>query len=116
MNRICFGMPTLLECPSVEDSASLCRELGLDFIELNQNLPDYQADSMNLLHIRNVLEQYSLFATLHLDENLNPFDFQRLCGQSLSGNCPSRRSYCEKAILPGDYHAPAPRRLFYPSG
>lgn len=88
MNRICFGMPTLLECPSVEDSASLCRELGLDFIELNQNLPDYQADSMNLLHIRNVLEQYSLFATLHLDENLNPFDF----------NGYAARAYLETAL------------------
>ena len=75
MNRICFGMPTLLECPSIEDSAALCQELGLDFIELNQNLPAYQPDSINLLRIRDVLEQHSLFATLHLDENLNPFDF-----------------------------------------
>lgn len=75
MNRICFGMPTLLECPSIEDSAALCQELRLDFIELNQNLPAYQPDSINLLRIRDVLEQHSLFATLHLDENLNPFDF-----------------------------------------
>ncbi len=88
MNRICFGMPTLLECPSIENSAALCREWGLDFVELNQNLPAYQPDSMNLLHIRDVLERHALFATLHLDENLNPFDF----------NGYAARAYLETAL------------------
>ncbi len=37
-----FGMPTLIECRTLEDNLMLCRELGLSFIELNMNFPKYQ--------------------------------------------------------------------------
>lgn len=37
-----FGMPTLVENKTLEDNISLCRELGLSFIELNMNFPEYQ--------------------------------------------------------------------------
>lgn len=50
-----FGMPMLIEIRSIEETAALCRELGLKFIELNMNLPEYHS--------------------IHLDENLNPCDF-----------------------------------------
>ena len=33
------GMPTLIETETLEECAALCRELELDFIELNMNLP-----------------------------------------------------------------------------
>ena len=39
-----LGMPTLLELESFEQSAALCRALGLQFVELNANLPAFQAD------------------------------------------------------------------------
>jgi len=29
-----FGMPTLIECRTLEDNLALCRELGLSFVEL----------------------------------------------------------------------------------
>lgn len=35
-----LGMPTLIEMKSIEACAALCRELGLDFIELNMNFFD----------------------------------------------------------------------------
>ena len=34
-----LGMPALIELPEPEDCGALCRELGLQFVELNMNLP-----------------------------------------------------------------------------
>lgn len=34
-----FGMPTLIENRNLEENAELCSELGLDFLELNMNMP-----------------------------------------------------------------------------
>jgi hypothetical protein len=34
-----FGMPTLIELYGLEETMELCLELGLDFVELNMNLP-----------------------------------------------------------------------------
>ena len=41
-----FGMPTLIENKTLEDNISLCRSLGLRFIELNMNFPEYQTDRL----------------------------------------------------------------------
>ena len=48
--KICavdLGMPTLLEAAGAEESAALCAELGLQFVELNMNLPEY-ADPVHM--------------------------------------------------------------------
>ncbi len=34
-----IGMPTLVKLKKIEDQIKLCKELQLDFIELNMNLP-----------------------------------------------------------------------------
>lgn len=77
MNR--FGMPTLIENRTLEDNIALCRGLGLRFIELNMNFPEYQADRLEqtdtLLHLG---EEAGICFTVHLDENLNIADFNRL--------------------------------------
>ncbi|MBQ7802185.1 MAG: sugar phosphate isomerase/epimerase [Oscillospiraceae bacterium] len=70
-----FGMPTLIELPSIEDCAALCRELGLGFVEMNMNLPQYQVRTMDPARFRAVAEEYGISYTIHLDENLNPCDF-----------------------------------------
>ena len=70
-----LGMPTLIELPEPEDCAGLCRELGLQFVELNMNLPQYQADQIDVERLQKVKEEYNVYFTLHLDENLNPCDF-----------------------------------------
>jgi len=41
-----YGMPTLIEIKSLEDTISLCKELDLNFIELNMNLPQYQVEEL----------------------------------------------------------------------
>ena len=75
----CFGMPTLIENRTLEENLSLCRELGLRFIELNMNFPEYQADHLEQTDaLLRLGEQYGVFFTVHLDENLNIADFNRL--------------------------------------
>lgn len=70
-----FGMPTLIETESLEQCASVCRELGLDFIELNMNLPQYQMHQIDVASLRKIAGEYGLFYTIHLDENFNISDF-----------------------------------------
>lgn len=55
--------------------AALCNELGLRFIELNMNLPEYQVEKIDTAHFSAVAEKYGIYYTIHLDENLNPCDF-----------------------------------------
>ena len=47
------GMPTLTENDTIEENAALCRQLGLNFVELNRNLPicrlEHGADALRWL-------------------------------------------------------------------
>ena len=70
-----FGMPTLIETSTLEECAKLCAELSLDFIELNMNLPQYQLDKMDVGFFKSIADQYGIYYTIHLDENLNVCDF-----------------------------------------
>jgi len=45
------------------------------FVELNMNLPEYQADRLDVAALRRIAEKYGIYYTIHLDENLNPCDF-----------------------------------------
>ena len=70
-----FGMPTLIELKSTESCAAVCRELGLGFVELNMNLPEYQTDKLDAARLLEIADKYGIYYTIHLDENLNPCDF-----------------------------------------
>ena len=74
-----FGMPTLIENKTLKDNVDLCESLGLKFIELNMNFPEYQVDRLEdtkLLY--NLAEKAGIYYTIHLDENLNIADFNKL--------------------------------------
>ena len=74
-----FGMPTLIENRTLEDNAALCRSLGLGFIELNMNFPEYGIEALEQTEcLLRIAERYGLYYTIHLDENLNVADFNRL--------------------------------------
>ena len=77
-----LGMPALLEHDTLEQSAALCRELGLDFIELNLNLPQYQPGQVDVAEIRRVGEEYGIGFSLHLDENLSLFEFNPMVARA----------------------------------
>ena len=74
-----FGMPTLIENRSLEDNIALCSELGLQFVELNMNFPEYQTERLEQTeHLLRAAERAGIYYTIHLDENLNVADFNRL--------------------------------------
>ena len=74
-----FGMPTLIENRTLEDNISLCNEMGLSFIELNMNFPEYQIDKMeNIDWFYKKADEAGIYYTIHLDENLNVADFNPL--------------------------------------
>lgn len=73
--KIDFGMPTLIETDGLQTCARLCSELGLRFIELNMNMPQYQLGQMDAAQLRELAREYGIYYTIHLDENLNVSDF-----------------------------------------
>ena len=75
MKQISYGMPTLIETNTLEECATLCAELGLGFIELNMNLPQYQLDKIDVKYFKSIADKYDIYYTIHLDENLNVCDF-----------------------------------------
>lgn len=77
-----FGMPTLIETVNLEDCARLCKKLGLRFIELNMNLPQYQPQKIDTEKFLQIAEKYGIYYTIHLDENLNVSDFNSYVAQS----------------------------------
>lgn len=77
-----FGMPTLIENAAIEESAALCRELGLSFVEMNMNLPQYQIQTMDAAHLKRVSREYGVGYTIHLDENMNIADFNPYVAES----------------------------------
>ena len=70
-----FGMPTLIEASTLEACAVLCKELDLNFIELNMNLPRYQLQQIDIPYFQATAKKYNISYTVHLDENLDISDF-----------------------------------------
>ncbi len=70
-----LGMPSLVEKPGMRESIQICKELELDFLELNMNLPQYQIGIMDADELRKAAVNGGIQLTLHLDENLNVCDF-----------------------------------------
>ena len=74
-----FGMPTLIENRTLQENVDLCSGLGLRFIELNMNFPEYQIDELEQTgRFLTAAEGAGLYYTIHLDENLNIADFNPL--------------------------------------
>lgn len=74
-----FGMPTLIENKTLEENIALCTRLGLQFIELNMNFPEYQLEQLEKTDVFiRAADQAKIYYTIHLDENLNIADFNSL--------------------------------------
>ena len=95
-----FGMPTLIENKTLEENIDLCSSLGLKFIELNMNFPEYQVDELEQTNrLIDLADKAGIYYTIHLDENLNIADFNRLVSEAYLETV--RRSIeVAKALLP----------------
>lgn len=72
-----FGMPNLVECKTLRDCAELAKRQGLDFIEINMSFPEFTPTRLDIESAGEIAKEYGLFYTVHVDEALNPFDFNK---------------------------------------
>ena len=72
-----YGMPTLVECKDIYDCVSLASELSLDFVEINMSFPQYQVAALDVDELKRLTREKGVFYTIHADEQMNPFDFNR---------------------------------------
>lgn len=80
-----YGMPTLIENATLEDNIALCGKLGLRFVELNMNFPEYQLPALEQTErLVELAEEAGVYYTIHLDENLNVADFNPLIADAYS--------------------------------
>lgn len=66
-----FGMPTLIEKDTILDNVLLCKELELDFIELNMNLPYCMPDKNNPEKMLKLMEEHNIDFTIHFPEEID---------------------------------------------
>ncbi len=95
-----FGMPTLIELDTLDQSAALCRELGLSFVEMNMNLPQFQTQAMDAEHLKRVAQTYGIGFTVHLDENMNPADFNPVIAQAYRQAALDGIEFAKRAEIP----------------
>lgn len=70
-----FGMPTLIEVETVEETAALCAQLGLSFVELNTNFPLHQPHLLNADTLNDLANRYGIFYTIHLNDEMAVAEF-----------------------------------------
>ncbi len=73
-----FGMPTLIENRTPAENVALCARLGLRFVELNMNFPEYRPGAPAWEECEALGRAAEIYFTIHLDENLNVADFNPL--------------------------------------
>lgn len=93
-------MPTLIETANLEECARLCKKLGLRFIELNMNLPQYQLHKIDTEKFLQIAEKYGIYYTIHLDENLDISDFNTYVANAYT------KTVLETITLAQRLHAP----------
>lgn len=95
-----FGMPSLFEAQTVEDSAALCSGLGLSFVELNANFPPFQPDRLEVEELRRTAKVYGIFYTIHLDDGLHIADFNPLVAEAYCQTVKQTVELAKQANIP----------------
>ncbi len=71
MDGMKLGMPTLIELEGLMENIDLCKELGLDFIEINMNMPQFQIDKLSAQYLKEVQLEHNIYFTIHLPDDLD---------------------------------------------
>ncbi len=94
-----FGMPTLIENRTLEENALLCKSLGLKFLELNMNFPEYGLETLGQTDfLIDAAERNGIYYTVHLDENLNVADFNSLIADACLETVRRSIEACKKLV------------------
>lgn len=70
-----LGMPALIEYSNLEENLRLCKELELDFIELNMNYPIFMPESFSYEEVRSIKKEYHIDFTAHFPEEIDLTSF-----------------------------------------
>lgn len=70
-----YGMPTMIETDTLRRCAEVCHDLGLSFVELNINFPQYLLHKLDVDELKKLAKEYGIFYTLHLDDEMSIADF-----------------------------------------
>ena len=81
ITMIKFGAPTMVEMESLEQGIQICRNLGLDFLELNINFPQYLLNRLDADKLRKLSVESGVGYTLHLDDEMSIADFNPYIAQ-----------------------------------
>ncbi len=73
-----IGMPVLAEHNDLREDVSLCASLGLDFIELNANLPRCMPERLRTADVSAMTVAAGIGLTYHAAEDCDPFHFNPL--------------------------------------
>ena len=71
-----FGMPTLLELDGLEANAAMASNLGLEFVEINMNMPEFQVEELDPDFLIALMDKYNIYFTFHMADNLDIANFQ----------------------------------------
>ena len=70
-----LGMPTLIEMPDIEPTIRLCQKLGLDFIELNMNMPEFCPESMPAKRLSQITNDTGIGFSIHMPDDTDLASF-----------------------------------------
>ncbi|TCZ79260.1 hypothetical protein E0485_05155 [Paenibacillus albiflavus] len=94
-----LGMPTLIEFKSLEENLKRCKELKLDFIELNMNIPIYTPEFLPAQELLDMKFKYGIDFTIHLPEEFDLSSFQPSIRQGHLDRCIETIDWAAKAQI-----------------
>lgn len=65
----------MIETDTLQRCGEVCHDLGLDFVELNINFPQYLLHKLDVALLKEMAQKYGIFYTLHLDDEMSIADF-----------------------------------------
>ena len=76
-----IGMPALIEFNTIEENIELCKELNLNFIELNMNFPYNMINNIKPIYLRNLILNNNIEFTMHMPDDADIASFYDDVGQ-----------------------------------
>lgn len=74
-NIMKLGMPALIEFNTIEENIELCKELELNFIELNMNFPYNMIDNIKASYLRKLSDRFEF--TMHMPDDADIASFYK---------------------------------------
>ncbi|MEM0448763.1 MAG: sugar phosphate isomerase/epimerase family protein [Methanomassiliicoccales archaeon] len=73
--KVRLGIPTLIELPKFQATVTLAKKLGVDFVELNMNMPEFCPEQLSAEEIRACREETGLEFTIHMPDDTDLASF-----------------------------------------